>query len=286
MDTTTILLVASFAVAILIDFGFPIALAIFLARRFGGRWPHWMLGVLVFLVSQGLTRIPAMIWLQSQSWMVDALKQPAAFWAFLLFAAFTAGLFEEGGRWLAFRFAIPAKDRHWRTAVMVGAGHGGLESFGVGLAALAGCATYLAVRFFPDALPLTDEQLQEVSRQFGNMQGWEPLLGGFERAATQAVQIAFTVMVLLSFTKGARWWWYALAAHTFVDFTAVACLRLFSTSWKNQPWSGSMALVVTEILVAVFAIVSLWFIVAVYKAEQLDASPGDGGDAPPPTDAV
>ena len=126
------LLVISFAVAALVDLGAPLALALFLARRCHGRWRYWLYGVLVFLLSQGFTRIPAMVFLQTRPSVHVALQEPAWFWPFLLFAAFTAGLFEEGGRWLAFRFLVPPAERHWRTSLMLGAGHGGLESVGVG----------------------------------------------------------------------------------------------------------------------------------------------------------
>ena len=131
-------LIASFAVAALVDVLAPLLLAVYLMRRCQGRWRYWLYGLLVFLLSQGVTRVPAMIYFQTRPAVQAALAEPVWSWLFLLFAALTAGLCEEGGRWLAFRFLIRPAERRWRTALMLGAGHGGLESIGIGLLAAAG----------------------------------------------------------------------------------------------------------------------------------------------------
>src|SRR6516165_3587724 len=220
-------LVTSFSIAALVDMLAPVVLAIFLARRYQSRWRYWWYGVLVFLLFQGISRIPAMIYLQRLPAVASALQKPLWFWSFLLFAAFTAGLFEEGGRWLAFRWLVRPTERHWRTALMLGAGHGGLESIGVGFAVLGALATYLVATLLPpESFGANASQVEEARKQISASQGWEPLLGGFERLGALAIQLALTVMVLQSFLRGGRWWWYALAAHTLVDFTTVGLLRI------------------------------------------------------------
>src|SRR6516162_7343665 len=213
-------LVMSFSVAALVDILAPLLLAVFLARHYGGRWRYWLCGVLVFLLSQGITRIPAMVYFQTRPAVQAALAEPVWFWPFLFFAAFTAGLFEEGGRWLAFRFAIPAAERHWRTALMLGAGHGGLESIGIGLLTMGGLVSYLVVSLLPaETFGSAAAQVEEGRKQFAALQEWEPLLGGWERLGAVTIQVALAVLVLQAFLRGRRWWWYALAAHTVVDFT-------------------------------------------------------------------
>lgn len=249
-------LVAAFAASALIDILAPIVLAVFLARRFHARWRWWWYGVLVFLLFQGITRIPAMIWFQSRPAVAEALKDPVYFWPWLLFAAFTAGLFEEGGRWLAFRHAVPPRDRTWRTALMLGAGHGGLESIGVGLLTFAGLAAYLALALVPlENLGAPASQVEEGRRQFERMASWEPLLGAWERLGALAIQVALTVLVVQAFHRGRRWWWYALAAHTLVDFTSVGVLVATAKLWGPQT-----AKLLTEALVALYALLSLWLI--------------------------
>jgi uncharacterized membrane protein YhfC len=259
------LLVLSFAVAALVNLAAPLALAVFLARRYQGRWRYWLYGVLVFLLSQVLTRIPALLFLQTRPPVQAALQEPARFWLFLSFAAFTAGLCEEGGRWLAFRFAVPPADRHWRTALMLGAGHGGLESVGIGLGVLAGLVAYLAVTRLP---PEAVGGAAQARAQFGSLAGWEPLLGAWERLGALAIQVALTVLVLQAFVRGRRWWWYALGAHTVVDFTTVAVLRLASGRWGRQ--AGMLC---TEGLVAGYALLGLWLIAVLRPGPKAPAPP-------------
>jgi uncharacterized membrane protein YhfC len=255
-----LVLVASLAIAAFVDLLAPLALAIFLARRYQGRWRYWLYGLLVFLLFQGITRVPAMIYFQTRPAVAEALKEPAWFWTFLLFAAFTAGLFEEGGRWLAFRFLIPAAERRWRTALMLGAGHGGLESIGIGALTLASLVGYLAISLLStQSFGSYASQIEEARKQFVGLQGWEPLLGGWERLGALAIQVALTVMVLQAFLRGSRWWWYALAGHTLVDFTTVALLHQARQSWG---WGLQTSTLLTEGLVSAYAVLGLWLIAA------------------------
>jgi uncharacterized membrane protein YhfC len=227
--------------------------------------------LLVFLFSQGVTRVPAMIYFQTRPAVAEALKQPIWFWTFLAFAAVTAGLFEEGGRWLAFRWVVPPAERHWRTALMLGAGHGGLESMAIGFVALAGLAGYLAITLLPpEALHLEASQIEQVRKQFGDAQGWEPLLGAWERLGALTIQVALSVMVLQAFGRGRRWWWYALGGHTLIDFTTVALMHEARGAWG---WGLQAATLLTEGLVTVYALVGLWIVVALRPKEDTKGAP-------------
>jgi uncharacterized membrane protein YhfC len=265
-------LVTSFSVAALVEILAPLLLAVFLARRFGGRWRYWLCGLLVFLLSQGITRIPAMIYFQTRPVVQAALAEPVWFWLFLSFAACTAGLFEEGGRWLAFRFAITPAERQWRTALMLGAGHGGLESIGIGLLTLAGLVRYLVITLLPpETLGGSAAQVEEGRKQFAALQGWETLLGGWERLGALSIQVALAVLVLQAFLRGRRWWWYAVAAHTLVDFSTVAVLSLAA-----KVWGRAAAMLVVEGLVTIYALLAFWLIVTLRPGEQEAGVPGVG----------
>ncbi len=238
------------------DIAPAILLAIYIARRFRASWRYWFYGVLIFLIFQAITRIPLITFIQRQPFVQTGLQQLGFFWLFLLFLSLTAGLFEEGGRWLAFRFVIPGRDRKWSTALMVGAGHGGLEAIGVGILQLIALVSYLAINFLPAGmLTAYSGNIAQMQAQYGQLQGWEPLLGGWERICAVAIQIGLTVMVLQSFTSGRRWWWYALAFHTLVDFTSVGVLYLWNTNVGHIP-----ALIATEALVTVYALIMILYI--------------------------
>lgn len=68
MDRLNPRLAASLGTAAVVDVAAPIVLAVFLARRLGGRWRWWWVGFAVFLLFQGVTRVPAMIVLGQAQW--------------------------------------------------------------------------------------------------------------------------------------------------------------------------------------------------------------------------
>ena len=103
--------------------------------------------------------------------VAGAVVERMRFGPFLVFAAFTAGLFEEGGRWLAFRFLVPPAERQWRTALMLGAGHGGLESMCVGLLVLATLAGYMAVTLLsPETFGAAAPQVEQARSRTSSSQ--------------------------------------------------------------------------------------------------------------------
>jgi uncharacterized membrane protein YhfC len=200
--------------------------------------------------------------------MKTVLAEPVWLWSFLFFAALTAGLFEEGGRWLAFRLIIPPGEHRWRAALMLGAGHGGLESIGAGLVALVSLIAYLLMTLAPPAIfGQWAAQVEEAAR-FGNLQGWEPLLSGWERLGALAIQVALSVLVLQAFLRGRRWWWYALGAHTLVDFTVVGLLNLAQPHWGDQA-----GILIARGLLTVYALLALWLVLKLRPREQEDATP-------------
>ena len=270
MNQVNWLLAAGLGVAAAIEIALPVVAGILLARCFGGRWRYWFLGVGVFFVFQLLTRIPAMVVLQTLPPVKEALQQTAFAWAFLAFAAITAGLFEEGGRWIAFRFLIAQDSRRWSTALMLGAGHGGLESIAVGLTVVLGLVGYLAIHLLPaEALEQYADAVADAQKEFAGMHAWVPLLGAWERVGALILHISFSVIVLQAFRRGAAWWWwYAFLAHTLVDFTTVGLLRLLEPTWGRYG-----AMVAVEVLVGVYAVLALVIIWRLRDPAVLPAEP-------------
>lgn len=265
-------LVTSFLVAVLVELGSPLLLAIFLWRRFQCRWRIWLIGVAVFFIFQMLTRLPIVWAIQSAASFQALLQQPVYLWTNLLVLSFTAGLFEEGGRALAFRFVISPEDRNWKMAVMFGAGHGGLEAFGVGVLVFLSLITYLVVLFLPAGTWGVPQQSIELTKEtFATMPGWEPLLGAWERLGALLIQLALSVMVLQAFLRSKIWWWCALLSHTLVNFGSLTVLQLGSKAWGSKT-----AMVATEGLVTAFALLSLWFVIAMRRRETDRALPAPG----------
>ncbi|MEI6102278.1 MAG: YhfC family glutamic-type intramembrane protease, partial [Eubacteriales bacterium] len=104
----------------------PAILALVMIFRRKASWKAFVLGIAVFTVFQLFTRIPLLGILQNTGWFV--LFEQTNTVAYILALAFTAGLFEEGGRFIGMRFFMK-KNLSWNNGIVFGLGHGGIEAF-------------------------------------------------------------------------------------------------------------------------------------------------------------
>ena len=272
------MLVAGFVVALLVDFGLPVALGVYLHRRFGVSWRFFLYGALVFAGFQLFTRIPLVTLLGG---LLRPNQLPATYqWAWLAGLALTAGIFEEVGRYVGYRWLFSAKERTWDRALMFGVGHGGLEAMGfVGLQVLSSLLTVVALsRVDVGQLNLPEAQAAQV-RALLSLPWWMPLVGAFERVGAMAIQVSLAVVVLQAFVRGRlAWLWAAIAYHALVDFASVGASRLLTPAGPVGSSAGGV--VAVEGVVAVFALVSVWLIFAL-RPQAAWASPSPTSTADP-----
>ena len=105
----------------------PFVAALIAVHRLSAGWRIFWLGALVFIISQLALRIPIVTTLQAMV-APRLTSSPLLNLAFGLFLAFTAALFETGGRYLGYRFLLRNTPKTWDTGVLFGLGHGGIES--------------------------------------------------------------------------------------------------------------------------------------------------------------
>lgn len=116
---------------LVIVFLFPLGLLIYLYRKEKISLKAVAVGALIFIVFQFLIRIPLLSRLGALPQFRQLMKN--MFFAVLI-GGLSAGLFEEVGRYLGFRFLLNKK-LSWKNGVAYGLGHGGIEAIGaVGLA--------------------------------------------------------------------------------------------------------------------------------------------------------
>ncbi|VWC22685.1 membrane protein [Burkholderia aenigmatica] len=196
----------------------PAWLAAAWRRRTQVPWRVFFYGMLTFFVFQPVLRM---------SWQIPLYRwlahDPRWHLPMLVFAALTAGLFEEGGRWVAFQYLLP-KRHDAPAAVMLGLGHGGLEAMllvGVGFLALG--TGYLLAH----AGVVVPEGVQSlIGSQFAGMTLASPLLALLERASALAAHVGLSLIVLQTFVRGTkRWLAYAIALHFMFDLVAVLLTR-------------------------------------------------------------
>lgn len=216
------MLIAAFVVEMLIMLGAPVALWLFLRRRYRVAWGLMVVGALTFILSQ-VVHVPL-------NWGLGLLGggRGVALWplpAMAAVAGLSAGICEEGARYLVLRFW--RKDaRSWAQGLAFGAGHGGIESILLGLSVLSGFINMLILRRLgPENLGLSGELLERARQAveaYWATPWYLPLLGGLERIFAITMQMAFALLVLRAVVRG-NLLWLALAvlAHALVDALAV-----------------------------------------------------------------
>ena len=253
----------AWGLAVLIEIGFPILLGIWFALRYRVRVAPFLFGAAIFLVFQLLTRVPA-IQILSASLGSRLLAGPRVGdipllqILYLLFLAFTAGLFESVGRWVGYRFLFRNRLTYeWKNGVAYGIGHGGLESaalvglnqaisLAIALVVVLAGAERLAGLLPPEAMA----QIGAIPEQIAGLPWYATLAGAYERVITIAFHTALSLVVLLCFTRGeGRWLWVAVAIHAFVDFTGPGMVSLLG--WPIWVVEGYLTL---------WGIASLWLI--------------------------
>ncbi len=220
----------------------PLVLARFIVQKRQISWGLFGIGAVTFVLSQ-VGHIPFnLAVLRWQKWIpTDNLI------AWAIFAGLSAGVFEEGARYVTYRFW--AKDaRSWSQGLMMGAGHGGIEAILVGIlgavnvAALAMMGNGRLLNLVPaEQLPLLQEQITAVF----SAPWYQILLGALERLFAITLHLALSLLVMQQFVRGQRRWvWLAILWHTLVDATAVYAIA----TWGAY---------ITEAIIGVMALISL-----------------------------
>ena len=193
----------------------PVVLWFIWHRRTRAAWMPLLVGVLGYLVigtTRGLAR----------AILLTPMRDTP--WAFYLWQAVLAGVFEEGGRYLMFRFVMPKRDRY-PDAASYGIGHGGLEhiivnsrnglffGFVVGLIYhFQGMEGLLAAGMDAEGLP---ELLQDIADH--------SLLGSvllmLENIASLLLQCSLSVLVFTAVhhDRRPRWCLAAFLLHVIAD---------------------------------------------------------------------
>ncbi len=275
-------------VLLFLNFLLMLALPLVLGWQLQQRWqPGWRLfaiGAVTFVVSQ-IFHIP-FNWLALQQWQL--LPTDTAVLTnliiFSLFVGLSAGVFEEGARYLTYRFW--ARDaRTWAKGMMLGAGHGGIESILLGAVGLINFVVLLALRqgYWAELIP--PEQMSLVQAQIDSMFGlplYMGLLGAVERVFALTLHLTLSLLVLQVFVRGRlRWLAAAILWHALVNATAVFSI----TTWDA---------LTTEGLVGIMALISLGIIYWLYRPEPRepepeplpDLEPLEAADTQPTQDAL
>lgn len=199
----------------------PMGVAMWWMKRSGAPMSVWGAGALVFIVSQCVLRLPWQIPLGI--WMGPRIHGSVGLsFAWIAASSFTAGLFEEVGRWGGYRWLVK-KERSYRTGVMLGLGHGGIESMLlVGLGLFGTLVTYVILATSPSLLKLPPATLDKVVTTMSAVHPLDLVASVAERVMALTFHVACSLVVLQCFLRGSKGW-VALAVmmHFVADLVAV-----------------------------------------------------------------
>lgn len=239
----------------------PLGLGLWFRRRTGGRWRFFLLGAVIFplfaLVLEGSV---------NRAVLGSSLGGVLAgnLWLYALYGGLAAGIFEECGRYAAFRVA-----RKWSRgpgdALMYGAGHGGIEAVlltgvtmvnNIVLSLAINRGGLEAVEQLTGPLP---ESTQAALAALTTAPAGVYLWSGFERLTAVVLHIALSVLVYAAVTRRGQWYWFpaAIALHALVDMAAVVT-------------GASCPIVVTEVVAALAAAAVALLAWRVYRGEPME----------------
>ncbi len=217
----------------------PFALGWVLMRRLKSSWRPFLAGMATFIISQ-IVHLPMLYLfstLLSNAGQSAAVIQKSVI-SMLLYAlamGLMAGLCEEVTRYVIYRKWY--REGTWKDAVMLGAGHGGIECIIlVGFVVLINLIGMLAIRDGSmSGIPAAGNEgtiLQEQARLFFNIPFWKPFIALLERAFAMAFHIAMSVLVMTGVRKRTVFpVVVAIFIHTTLDWLAVFGMFLKWPIW-------------------------------------------------------
>ena len=236
----------------------PLLLAVLIRKKTQAPWAALGVGALTFTVFQLVLRLPWQIAIGVR-FKEDFAADPTLMMGWLVISCLTAGLFEETGRFLAFRKVL-TREHSWRVGMMFGAGHGGIESILlVGINMAVSVVLYmLMTRQTP--LPLPADAHAALIKQFSGLTFPLSLMGGVERVSSMCLHLALSLAVLRAVsTRTLGWYFGAMGFHALSNCVGVLVTR------SAGPFMG-------EIAIGLCGVVSLVFIRSEYRRYSLSAA--------------
>lgn len=260
------MIVAGFAAQLLLVMAVVVAPALLARGRLAASYRAWGWGAVTF-AGAFATRTAILLALTPlANKTLGDLSPESATWINLAVLSITAGVFEEGARWVVLRRF--ARDiRQFNNGVMYGLGHGGLEALLiVGLAAVANIVLLVGGEQIVARMSGDEAAAAEAMR--GQLQtlrdtpAWMPILAVWERVLAMTFHVAAALLVL----RGVRdervaLLAYAISLHVVVNAVAIATATRYGLG-------------ITEIVLTILTFIPLAIIVREWRSYAADDARG------------
>lgn len=240
----------------------PFAFVIIWKMRFRKSIIPSLTGALVFLTFGIILKsVPNLLFLSADNPVSRFIS--GNIWAYAIYGGLSAGIFEEAGRYVAFKFFLKKYD-YRESSVAYGLGHGGIECIVVLGFAMLQNFTYAQIinagqmeemiSTFPDeGAKAVFRDLQEA---IINMTVQDCIWAGVERLSALALQVSLSVLVYQAARVQNKKYFLAIAIvlHSLIDVFA---------AFSQQ---GTMETAVIEIMILVYALMVSVFAYKIYAS--------------------
>ncbi len=214
----------------------PLALGIWIARRWRQEWRLFGIGAMTFVAAQVL-HIPFNVFLLNPLLERLGLTPEPGSWGLVWMAValgLSSGLFEEVARWITLRRFLP-EARSWAEGLMVGAGHGGIEAMILGALVLYAFLQMIVLYgASPEALVVLVggdnlEQVRAAMAAYWDIPWYDQLLGALERVSALVFHLSAGLLVMQAVVSGrSRWLWAAVGWHALLNGLTVFVSQTYS----------------------------------------------------------
>lgn len=262
------------AVSMLFGLILPAAIYFIMKKRFGGTRKSFFTGcVTMFLFAFVLEALVHSVVLGGG--LGKTIQ--GNIWLYGLYGGVMAALFEETGRYLAFRFILKRQMPNDENAWMYGAGHGGFEAFyllfmtginNITIAVLVNSGQMDLLTQGLSGAALTS--LESAVNQMQTMSWGIFMMAPIERISAIILHLSFSVLVWFAVKeKKIQFYGLSLLLHFLVDFVTVVVNSYLSGF-------GAAAMIVLELLVCAMALGCLVIAWKVWKTHQ--SVPDEGAE--------
>lgn len=201
-------------------FVIPALLVIYVARKEKKNLRSILIGALTFTIAVLLfeSGVNAFIF---QTPLGNVLKNNLI--AYALFGGLMAGLFEESGRYFAYRHLMK-KEQDYDSAFAYGVGHGGIEA--ILLVGFTYISNLMLIHTLQtgniNELVAATPELETVIQIFNTTPAFLYLIAGVERIFAIGLHLALSLLVFHAYqTKQKKYLFVSMGIHAFVNFGSV-----------------------------------------------------------------
>ncbi len=263
------------AISALVGILIPIILFIVIRKKYKADIKPFFVGVAIFILFAFIIeRFFHSIILTSNIGLIIQKN----IWLYGIYGGVMAGLFEETGRFFAFKTVLKKNLSNDRNALMYGAGHGGVEAFIILVFSMISnivIAVMINNNMAEQLISgVTDEvQLQTIYKTFETMSqtpSGDFLMAIIERIAAVSIHISLSVLVWFAVKNGGKFFWLyplAILLHAFVNAFSVILAQYVPSVW--------IVLVALYLLSASFVVIAskVWKKNAVYYTQDTQYEP-------------